>query len=93
MFSNWKEIVEQQKVNLQDKYRCKFFGQVISHTAGYLQFKLEALKEFGEYIDSAYNLKGICVNSTFVNPKSELGPGRRKSPLSDKLLLKMNSAW
>ena len=54
---------------------------------------MEAIKEFGDSIDSAYNLKGICENATFVNPKGELGAGLRKSPLSDKLLLKMNTAW
>ena len=67
MVLHWKDILDKKVVNHEDKYRCEFFVKLIYHLASNLSFKVEILREYHEFIDSAYNLKGITQNANFLN--------------------------
>lgn len=46
IFNNWKEIIDKRIPNLQDKYRCEYFGKVIRHYASNLNLQVETSSEF-----------------------------------------------
>ena len=82
MFTTWHQIAEKQIPNHQDNFRCPFFTKLISHLASNINFKLEFLAEYGEFVDSGYNLRGISDHCEFLN-NIEGKPTKlqRKSPL------------
>lgn len=75
MYSKWNDILDQHLCNPQDQFRCKFFVKLVTHLSSYLSNKLSTLKEFGQHIDAAYNIKGITDNSNFT------GNAKKRSPL------------
>lgn len=56
MFMTWREILQNQIVNAEDKFRCKFFTKLISHLSSYLSNKVQMSYEFSHYIDTGLNL-------------------------------------
>ena len=84
MFTNWRDILKNQKVNPKDQWRCKFFTGLVCHLSGYLFTKLEICHRFRQYIDTGINLEGIVENSEIDG---------KKSPLQMQFMRRLNQLW
>jgi len=87
MYASWREILEKQIVNVDDKYRCKFFTKLISHLSSYMSNKILMSHEFNHYIDTGFNLRGIIQNSDFQNSDGH------PSPLQVQFIKRLNLQW
>jgi len=91
LFENWKGVFEKRIVNQSDEFRCMFFSKLISHLASNMDFKIGMHKEFSEYIDMGFNVKGIVEGSDFTNKNGlEHNSVQHKSPLQVSFIKKLN---
>jgi len=81
VFRRWSEIWQQKVKNLNDQFRCEFFGKLICLYAEALREKSRLVAEFSPFMSSEYSLA----------PYFQKCPSG--SPLQVKLLSGLNKLW
>jgi hypothetical protein len=66
--------------------------RIVTYLAGFLLNKFQKLEDFGHFINSAYNLRGVTNSKAFEGDGTE--EGRKKlNPLKVMFLEALNNLW
>ena len=66
--------------------------RIVTYLAGFLLNKFQKLEDFGHFINSAYNLRGVTNSKAFEGDGTE-GGRKKLNPLKVMFLEALNNLW